>query len=132
MKILAKILVGMVSLFIFGVVQVWYCLIGSLVIVRGCVTHVLVANASFMAFIYMYISHVCPYVVFIYSYVSHMCSCIACMLCLSSMTQLLVRDSSKCNMVCCCYDNPTNAPMGNPSMARLPWGLEKHAILTCL
>ena len=31
-----------------------------------------------------------------------------------------MRDSSMCNLVCHRYDNPTNAPIGNPSMARLP------------
>ena len=36
-KYVAKILVGMVSLCIFGVVQDWYCLIGSLVIWHSCV-----------------------------------------------------------------------------------------------
>ena len=122
----------MVSLCIFGVVKVWYCLIGSLVIVCGHVSHVFVANTLYMAFIYMYVSHVCPYVVFISSYISHTCSWIACMLCPSIMSQLLMRDSSTCNMVCCCHDNPTNDPIGDPGMARLPWGLQKHAILTCL
>ena len=46
----------------------------------------------------------------------------------SSMTWLLVRDSSICNVVCHHYDNPTTAPTGDPSMAGLPWGLQKHAI----
>ena len=31
-----------------------------------------------------------------------------------------MRDSSTCNVVCQCYDDPTNAHKGGPSMARLP------------
>ena len=38
---LAKIIVGMVSPCIFVVVSDLYCLIGSLLIMRGCVTHML-------------------------------------------------------------------------------------------
>ena len=86
--------VGMVSLRIFGVMQVWHCLIGSLVILHGHVTHMLISNTSYMAFIYTYVSCACLYVVYIYSYVSHMCLCVACMLRPSSTTWLLVRDSS--------------------------------------
>ena len=33
-----------------------------------------------------------------------------------------------CIIICHCYDAPTTAPIGDPSMARLPWGLQKHAI----
>ena len=132
MKCVAKFLVGMVSLCIFGVEQDWYCLIDSLVVLCSHVTCTFIANTLYMASIYMYISLACLYMVFIYPYVSHMCSCIAHMLHLLSMTQSHVRDSSTCNMVCCHYDNPTSAPIGNPSMARLPWGLYKHAILACL
>ena len=33
-----------------------------------------------------------------------------------------------CIIICHRYDNPTNTPSGDPSMARLPWGLQKHAI----
>ena len=58
-KIVAKILVGMVSICIFGVVQDWYCLIDSLVIWCSHVRCVFVSNASDVAFIYMYISLVC-------------------------------------------------------------------------
>ena len=122
-RFVAKILVGMVSLCIFGVVQDWYCLIGSLVILHSHVTCTFIANTSYVAFIYMYISLVCSYMVFIYSYISHMCSRIVCMLHLLSMTWSHVRNSSMCNMVCCHNDNPTSAPIGDPSMARLPWGL---------
>ena len=39
-----------------------------------------------------------------------------------------IRDSSMCVIVCCHYDNPTTTPTGDPSMAGLPWGLQKHAI----
>ena len=31
-------------------------------------------------------------------------------------------------IVCCRYDNRTTTPTCDPSMARLPWGLQKHAI----
>ena len=81
-KIVAKLLVGMVSLCIFGVVQDWYCLIGSLVILCSRVTHALIANVSYMAFIYTYVSCACSYMVFIHSYVRHMCSCSVHVLCL--------------------------------------------------
>ena len=30
--------------------------------------------------------------------------------------------------ICRRYDDPTTAPIGDPSMARLLWGLKKHAI----
>ena len=50
-KFVAKILVGMLSLCIFGLVQDWYCLIYSLVIWHSCVTCVFIANASYEAFI---------------------------------------------------------------------------------
>ena len=122
-KFVAKIMVGMVPLCTFGVVQDWYCLIGSLVIWRGHVTCVFVANALYVAFIYMYISLACSYMVFIYQYVRHTCLCVMCALCLLSMTRSHMRDSSMCNMVCCRYDNPTSAPIGDPSMVILPWGL---------
>ena len=79
-EFVAKILVGMVSLCIFGVVQDWNCLIDSLVIWRSHVTCVFIANASYMAFIYMYISLVCLYMVFNYSNVECTCLCIACAL----------------------------------------------------
>ena len=85
-KIVAKLLVGMVSLCILSVVHDWYCLIGSLVILHSHDTHMLIANTLYMAFIYMYVSHACSYVVFIYSYISHMCSCIAHVLCLLHMS----------------------------------------------
>ena len=55
-KIVAKLLVGMVSLCIFGVVQDWYCLIDSLVIWHSHVTCVFIANTLYVAFIYMYVS----------------------------------------------------------------------------
>ena len=58
-KFVAKIIVGMVSLCIFGVVQDWYCLKDSLVILHSCVTCVFIANTSYMALIYMYISLAC-------------------------------------------------------------------------
>ena len=122
-KFVAKILVGMVSLFIFGVVQDWYCLIGSLVIWHSHVTCVFIANASYMAFIYTYVSLACLYVVFIYPYISHTCLWITCKLRPLRMTYLHMRDSSTCNMVCCRYDNPTSAPVGDPIMVRLPLGV---------
>ena len=121
-EILPKILVGMVSPCISDVVCVWYCLIGRLVIMHGHVTCMLAglnhANES--------------YIIFSCSYISHVCSFLACILHPSSMTQSLIRDSSTSNMVCCCYNNPTNYPTGDPSVAGLPWGLQKHAILACL
>ena len=131
MKFVAKILVGMVSLCIFGVVQDWYCLIDSLVILHSHVTCAFIANTSYVAFIYMYISLACLYVVFIYLYVSHMCSCIVHVLHLLSMTQSHVRDRSTCHMVCYCNDNPTSAPIGDRSMARLPWVMH-HMIFSLL
>ena len=125
----------MVSLHIFGVVQDWYCLISSLVILCSRVTCMLIANAWYMAFIYMYISLACFYMVFIYSYISHTCSCIAHMLHPLSMTQSHMRHSSMCNMVCCRNDNPTSAPIGYPIVTRLPWGcrimLFCHACSPC-
>ena len=39
-----------------------------------------------------------------------------------------IRGSSKCIIICHRYEDPTTAPIGDPSMARLPWGLQKHAI----
>ena len=124
-KFVTKILVGMGSLCIFGVVQDWYCLIGSLVIWRGHLTCVFIANTSYMAFIYMYISLLCSYVVllFIYLYISCMCSHIMCAFHPLSMTWPRVGDSSTCIMVCCRYDNPTSAFIGDPSVVTLPWGL---------
>ena len=50
------------------------------------------------------------------------------MLHLSSTTWSLMRDSPSCNIVCCYNENPTNDPMGNPSMVRLPWESQKHAM----
>ena len=128
-KNLAKILVGMLSLCNLDVVHVWYCLIISLVVMIACVTHMLVANESYIAFHHSYISFCHLYIVFNHSYVSQPCSYIVHILHPSSVIQSLMRDSSMCNMVCCHYDNPTNAPICNTSMARLPWGLQKHAIL---
>ena len=107
----------------FGVVQDWYCLIGSLVIWRGHDTCVFIVNASYAAFIYTYISLACLSMVFICPYISHMCSRITCAFHLLSTTQSHVGDSSTYSMVCCHYDNPTSAPIGDPSMERLPWGL---------
>ena len=119
-KFVAKILVGMVSLCIFGVVQDWHCLIDSLFVWCSHVTCTFIANTLYMAFIYMYISLACSYMGLIYPYVIHMCSYVACVLC---PLWSHLRDSSTCNMVCCHYNNPTSAPIGNPSMVRLPWGL---------
>ena len=79
-KIVAKVLVGMVSLCIFGLVQDWYSLIGSSVVWCDHVTCVFVANASYMAFIYMYIIHSCSYVIYNYLYIEHMCLCVVCVL----------------------------------------------------
>ena len=79
-KIVAKILVGMVSLCIFGVVQDWYCLIDSLVVWCSRATCVFIANASYMASIYMYISLPCSYVEFNYLYAECTCSYIVCTL----------------------------------------------------
>ena len=39
-----------------------------------------------------------------------------------------IRGSSMCIIICCHYDDPTTTPTGDPIMARLPWGLQKHAI----
>ena len=39
-----------------------------------------------------------------------------------------IRGSSMCIIICRHYDNSTTAPIGDPSMARLLWGLQKHAI----
>ena len=33
-----------------------------------------------------------------------------------------------CIIICRRYDDPTTTPTGDPNMARLPWGLQKHAI----
>ena len=79
-KFIAKLFMGMVSLCIFGVVQDLYCLIDNLVVWRSHVTCVFIANTSYVAFIYMYISLVCSYVVFNYTYVECTCSCIVCVL----------------------------------------------------
>ena len=63
------------------------------------------------------------YVAFTCLYVSHMCL-IACTLvmCVHPLCTpwLHMRGCSTCNMVCRHYDNPTNAHIGDPSMARLP------------
>ena len=48
------------SLYSFGVVQDWCCLIGSLAIQDGHLTCIFVANTLYMAFIYTYISPACP------------------------------------------------------------------------
>ena len=39
-----------------------------------------------------------------------------------------IRGSSTSIIICRRYEDPTTAPIGDPSMARLPWGLQKHAI----
>ena len=39
-----------------------------------------------------------------------------------------IRGSSTCSIICRCYNDPTTTPTGDPSMARLPWGLQNHAI----
>ena len=39
-----------------------------------------------------------------------------------------IRGSSMCIIICHHYDDPTTAPTGDPIMARLSWGLQKHAI----
>ena len=39
-----------------------------------------------------------------------------------------IRGISKCMIICRRDDDLTTAPTGDPSMARLPWGLQKHAI----
>ena len=44
------------------------------------------------------------------------------------MPLLHMHGSSAYNVVCCCYVSPTDDPMGEPIMAGLPWGLQKHAI----
>ena len=62
------------------------------------VTHVLVAH--------MFVVHVCS----------------------SSASWIHIRGSSICIIICHRYINPTTDPTGDPSMARLPWGLQKHAI----
>ena len=120
------------SLCIVGVVQDWYSLIGSLVIWCGYLTCVFVANSLYVAFIYTYVSLACSYVVFIYLYVSHTCLHIMCVFCLLSATRLHVGDSSRCSMVCCCYYNPTSAPIGNPSMVRLSWDCRSMLFLVCM
>ena len=38
------------------------------------------------------------------------------------------RGSSLCISICHHYNDPKTTPTGVPSMARLPWGLQKHAI----
>ena len=38
----------------------------------------------------------------------------------SSATQSLILDVSTCNVICHCHDDPTNGPIGDPSMVRLP------------
>ena len=126
-KFVAKILVGTVSLCIFGVVQDWYCLIGSLVIWCGHVSCVFIANALYVAFIYMYVSLACLYMVYIYLYISHMCSCIACVLlsvehilCLSRMTWSHVMHSAMCNIVWFHRDNPTRRRDGVPDIIEQP------------
>ena len=99
MKCVAQILVGIVALCIFGVVQDWYCLIGSLVILHSHVTVALIANASYVEFVYTYVSLACSYMVFIYLYISHTCSCIAHVLCPLSMTPSHMRDISMCGLL---------------------------------
>ena len=64
-KFVAKMSVGMGSLCIFGVVQDWYCLIGTLVIWHGCLTCVFIANTLYVACIYMYVS-TCVFICGIY------------------------------------------------------------------
>ena len=41
-------------------------------------------------------------------------------LCPSSANRSLILDVSMCNMICYHHENPTNGPMGDPSMVRLP------------
>ena len=61
-----------------------------------------------------------------------MCVLVACMLVAhvhSSHTPWpCIRGSSMCIIICPHYDDPTTTPIGDPSMARLPWGLQKHTI----
>ena len=47
---------------------------------------------------------------------------------LSHVIWLCRRGNSMCIIICRHYDDPTTDPTGDPSMARLPWGLQKHAI----
>ena len=121
-KFVAKMLMGMIwewFLCIFGVVHDWNCLIGSLVIQHGHLTCNFVAYTSYVVYIYMYISLACSYVVFIYPYISH----VRCAFRLLSATYSHMGDTSTCSMVCCRYNNPTSAPIGDPNMVRLSWGL---------
>ena len=41
-------------------------------------------------------------------------------LCLLSVTRSLILNVSTCKGVSCRHDDPTNGPMGDPSMVRLP------------
>ena len=38
-----------------------------------------------------------------------------------------IRGSSTCIIICHRYYDPTTDPTGDPSMARLPWVLQRHA-----
>ena len=49
--------------------------------------------------------------------------------CLLNAAWSCIRGSVTCIIICHRYDDPTNTPTGDQSMARLPWGLQNHAIL---
>ena len=50
----------------------------------------------------------------------------------SSATRLLTRDGSMCNVVCHCYDDPINGPMGNPTTMRAPGACNEACFLVFL
>ena len=58
---------------------------------------------------------------------------VTCMLvtsvCLLHAAWPCIRGSFTCIIICHRYDDPTKTPTGDPNMARLPWGLQNHAIL---
>ena len=99
-----------------------YSLIGSLVINNGCGTDALMGMLACMLWtcyglqdrpkndlhaFEMDCAHFnCTYI--------H-CTCFIC-----QVTWSLMRVGSTCNMFCRHYDEPTNGPMGNPHMVRLP------------
>ena len=62
-----------------------------------------------------------------YILVTFMCTLVMCVHLLCAPWSH-IRGSSMCIIVCHLYNNPTTTPTGDLSMARLPWGLQKHAI----
>ena len=89
--------------------------------------HLLLMNCTWHLFTHMLFLHVHMWYLFTCMSTIHVHAL--------SITWSHMRHSSMCNMVCCHYENPTSAPIGDPSMVRLPWACRSmlfwHAGSSC-